>query len=276
MDVEWAKDGPDGELFILQARPETIHGGGRAPKLRMHRLKERGNVLAEGLAVGNAVASGPARVLKDPSEIETFRQGEVLITEITDPDWEPIMKIASAIVTERGGRTSHAAIVARELGIAAVVGTENATEAVKTGEPVTVSCCEGEVGRVYEGTLEHEVTEVDPEAVQDRGVADVIAALDGHTVQTIAVDGGTGVAPVVGGERLRMVDYPSWVQNRCCRPMPVQTCEGSCRPCSGRSTPPRYRRGSRTRPVMPRRWSCCSSTGWGGSSSASGATSRRR
>jgi pyruvate,water dikinase len=165
MDVEWAKDGPTGELFILQARPETVHGGGRAPKLRMHRLKERGNVLAEGLAVGNAVATGPARVLKDPSEIETFRQGEVLVTEITDPDWEPIMKIASAIVTERGGRTSHAAIVARELGIAAVVGAEGATGTLRTGTPVTVSCCEGEVGRVYEGALDHEVTEVDPEAV---------------------------------------------------------------------------------------------------------------
>jgi pyruvate,water dikinase len=113
-------------------------------------------VLAEGLAVGNAVAAGPARVLKDPSEIETFQDGEVLVTEITDPDWEPIMKVASAIVTERGGRTSHAAIVARELGIAAVVGTENATEAVQTGQSVTVSCYEGEVGRVYEGALQRD------------------------------------------------------------------------------------------------------------------------
>ena len=165
MDIEWAQDGLTGELFILQARPETVHGGGRTPTLRMHRLKEHGKVLTEGLAVGNAVASGPARVLRDPSEIETFRQGEVLVTEITDPDWEPIMKAASAIVTERGGRTSHAAIVARELGIAAVVGAQGATRAVKTGEPVTVSCCEGEVGRVYDGVLDHEVTEIDPEAV---------------------------------------------------------------------------------------------------------------
>jgi pyruvate,water dikinase len=165
MDIEWAKDGLTGELFILQARPETVHGGGRTPTLRIHRLKERGRVLVEGFAVGNAVATGPARVLKDPSEIESFRSGEVLVTEITDPDWEPIMKIASAIVTERGGRTSHAAIVARELGIAAVVGTEKATEAIQTGESVTVSCCEGEVGRVYEGVLDHEVTEVDPSMV---------------------------------------------------------------------------------------------------------------
>ena len=162
MDIEWAKDGLTGELFIVQARPETVHGGGKAPTLRIHRLKERGPVLVEGLAVGNAVATGPARVLKDPSEIESFRSGEVLVTEITDPDWEPIMKVASAIVTERGGRTSHAAIVARELGIPAVVGAQNATEVIQTGDPVTVSCCEGEVGHIYEGALDHEVTEVDP------------------------------------------------------------------------------------------------------------------
>ena len=105
-------------------------------------------MLVEGLAVGNAVATGPARVLKDPSEIESFRSGEVLVTEITDPDWEPIMKVASAIVTERGGRTSHAAIVARELGIPAVVGAQNATEVIQTGDLVTVSCCEGEVGHL--------------------------------------------------------------------------------------------------------------------------------
>jgi pyruvate, water dikinase len=161
MDVEWARDGLTGELFILQARPETVHGARSAPTLRMHRLKERGRVLIEGLAIGNAFATGQARVLKDPSEIESFKSGEVLVTEITDPDWEPIMKSASAIVTDRGGRTSHAAIVARELGIPAVVGTQNATEAIQTGDPVTVSCCEGEVGRLYEGALDHEVTEVD-------------------------------------------------------------------------------------------------------------------
>jgi pyruvate,water dikinase len=120
----------------------------------------------EGLAVGNAVATGPARVLKDPGEIETFRAGEVLITEITDPDWEPIMKIAAAIVTERGGRTSHAAIVARELGIPAIVGAKAATREMQSGRPVTVSCCEGEAGRVYEGTLDYEVTELDPASVE--------------------------------------------------------------------------------------------------------------
>ena len=162
MDIEWAKDGMSEELFIVQARPETVHGGRAAPIVRLYRIEEQGNVLVEGLAIGSAVATGSTRVLKDPSEIESFRSGEVLVTEITDPDWEPIMKSASAIVTDRGGRTSHAAIVARELGIPAVVGTGNATGAVETGQSVTVSCCEGEVGRVYEGTLGHEVTEVDP------------------------------------------------------------------------------------------------------------------
>jgi pyruvate, water dikinase len=162
MDIEWAKDGVSEELFIVQARPETVHGGRAAPIVRLYRIEEQGNVLVEGLAIGSAVAAGSTRVLKDPSEIESFRSGEVLVTEITDPDWEPIMKTASAIVTDRGGRTSHAAIVARELGIPAVVGTGNATGAVETGRSVTVSCCEGEVGRVYEGTLRHEVTEVDP------------------------------------------------------------------------------------------------------------------
>ena len=165
MDIEWAKDGRTGELFIVQARPETVHSQREAPTVRLHRLVERGVVLAEGLAVGNAVATGPARVLKDPGEIETFKPGEVLVTEITDPDWEPIMKVASAIVTERGGRTSHAAIVARELGIPAILGTSNATQEIETGEPVTVSCCEGEVGLVYRGTLHYEVTEVDPATV---------------------------------------------------------------------------------------------------------------
>jgi len=160
MDIEWAKDGLTGELFIVQARPETVHGEGKAPTLHIHRLKERGRILAERLAVGNAIAADPARVLKDPSEIEGFKSREVLVTEITDPDWEPIMKLASAIVTERGGRTSHAAIVAGELGIAAVVGTGDATEAIQSGNPVTVSCCEGEVGHVYDGTLDYEVTEL--------------------------------------------------------------------------------------------------------------------
>ena len=165
MDIEWAKDGITGELFIVQARPETVHGRREAPAVRLYDLKEQGETLAEGLAVGNAVAAGSARVLADPGEIQTFEPGEVLVTGITDPDWEPIMKTASAIVTDRGGRTSHAAIVARELGVPAVVGTGDATERIETGQSVTVSCAEGEVGRVYKGELHYEVSEVDPAAL---------------------------------------------------------------------------------------------------------------
>ncbi|MEW6636641.1 MAG: phosphoenolpyruvate synthase [Actinomycetota bacterium] len=166
MDVEWAKDGITGELFIVQARPETVHGRRGTPTVRLYALREKGRTLVEGLAVGNAIAAGAARVLEDPGEIESFRPGEVLVTGITDPDWEPIMKVASAIVTDRGGRTSHAAIVARELGIPAVVGAGNATSVLGTGRPVTVSCCEGEVGRVYDGLLDYEATEVDPRSLE--------------------------------------------------------------------------------------------------------------
>ncbi|GGM95863.1 hypothetical protein GCM10007092_06680 [Thermus composti] len=147
MDIEWAKDGPTGELFILQARPETVHSQ-KSPVLRVYRLRERGEVLAEGLAVGETIATGKARILKDPKEMDRFREGEVLVTETTNPDWEPIMKKAAAIVTERGGRTSHAAIVARELGVPAVVGAVGATRSIPEGEAVTVSCAEGEKGRV--------------------------------------------------------------------------------------------------------------------------------
>ena len=169
MDIEWAKDGVTDELFIVQARPETVHSGREAPAVRLYDLKEQGEPLAEGLAVGNVVAAGSARVLADPGEIQTFQPGEVLVTGITDPDWEPIMKTAAAIVTDRGGRTSHAAIVARELGVPAVVGTGDATERIETGQSVTVSCAEGEVGRVYKGELRYEVSEVDPAALERPG-----------------------------------------------------------------------------------------------------------
>ncbi len=164
MDIEWAKDGPTGELFVLQARPETVHSQ-KTPVLRVFRLLRRGEVLAEGLAVGEAIATGKARILQDPKEMDRFQEGEVLVTETTNPDWEPIMKKAAAIVTERGGRTSHAAIVARELGVPAVVGAVGATQSLPEGEEVTVSCAEGEVGRVYRGRLPFEVEEVRPEAL---------------------------------------------------------------------------------------------------------------
>ncbi|HYM69413.1 MAG TPA: phosphoenolpyruvate synthase [bacterium] len=162
MDIEWAKDGQTGELFIVQARPETVHSQKKGPVVRTYRLRETGKVLAEGLAVGEAIAVGKARVIESPQGMDAFQPGELLITHITDPDWEPIMKIAGAIVTERGGRTSHAAIVARELGVPAIVGASGATQAIRTGQAVTVCCAEGEVGRVYEGTLQHDVQEVDP------------------------------------------------------------------------------------------------------------------
>ena len=164
MDIEWAKDGPTGELFVLQARPETVHSQ-KTPVLRVFRLLKRGEVLAEGLAVGEAIAAGRARILKDQKEMDRFKEGEVLVTETTNPDWEPIMKKAAAIVTERGGRTSHAAIVARELGVPAVVGAVGATRSVPEGEEVTVSCAEGERGVVYRGRLPFEVEEIRPETL---------------------------------------------------------------------------------------------------------------
>jgi pyruvate, water dikinase len=166
MDIEWAKDGRTGELFIVQARPETVYSQKKGPVLRRYRLAaEGGTVLAQGLAVGDAIASGTARVIEDPAGMAAFEPGEVLVTHVTDPDWEPIMKIAGAIVTEHGGRTSHAAIVARELGIPAIVGAAGATQAVHTGGSVTVSCAQGETGRVYEGALRYEVEEIDPTAL---------------------------------------------------------------------------------------------------------------
>ncbi|HVV83924.1 MAG TPA: phosphoenolpyruvate synthase [Kofleriaceae bacterium] len=162
MDLEWAKDGLTGALFIVQARPETVHAGRAAQaRVRLFRRRGGGEVLAEGIAIGGAIGEGLARVIADPRAIAAFRAGEVLVTEITDPDWEPVMKQAAAVVTARGGRTSHAAIVARELGIPAVVGVAGAMTRVPGGERVTVSCAEGEVGRVYRGHVDHEVEEVD-------------------------------------------------------------------------------------------------------------------
>ncbi len=165
MDIEFAKDGPDGGLFIVQARPETVHGGQSKPTLTVQTLTERGLVLVEGMAVGEGIASGAARVIRDPSRMADFRPGEVLVTESTDPDWEPVMKKSAAIVTARGGRTSHAAIVARELGIPAIVGARDALDVIATGRIVTISCAEGDVGRVYEGALNFRVEEIDPSSL---------------------------------------------------------------------------------------------------------------
>ncbi len=152
MDIEWAKDGESGELFILQARPETVHATQKAA-LETYRLPQRGTVLAEGKSVGQKIATGRARLILEAEHMSELQPGEVLVTDITDPDWEPVMKIASAIVTNRGGRTCHAAIVSRELGIPAVVGCNDATHTVSDGAEVTVSCAEGDAGYVYAGRL---------------------------------------------------------------------------------------------------------------------------
>ncbi|MEA3429688.1 MAG: phosphoenolpyruvate synthase [Nanoarchaeota archaeon] len=157
MDMEWAKDGITKELFIVQARPETVMSQKKVDVLENYRLKQKGEILVVGSSVGSKIASGEVNVIRDVADIEKFKKGQVLVTEMTDPDWEPIMKIAAAIVTNRGGRTCHAAIISRELGIPCVVGTEDATEKLKSGQKITASCAEGEEGFVYKGLLKFEV-----------------------------------------------------------------------------------------------------------------------
>lgn len=161
MDVEWAKDGVDGELYIVQSRPETVASRREAATLETYEIAGKADVLAEGRSVGEKIAAGAARIIGDASDLHRFREGEVLVADSTTPDWEPVMKSAAAIVTNRGGRTCHAAIVARELGIPAVVGTGDATTRVRNGATVTVSCAEGDVGRVYGGTVPFTVSHLD-------------------------------------------------------------------------------------------------------------------
>lgn len=163
MDIEWAKDGKTKELYIVQARPETVQSQRKSHVIEEYRLLEKGKVLAKGKSVGNKIAIGIARVIKSPKEISKFKKGEILVTEITDPDWVPIMKRASAIITDRGGRTSHAAIVSRELGLPCIVGTIDATKKIKTGDKVTVSPIEGENGIVYEGHLKFSIKKINIE-----------------------------------------------------------------------------------------------------------------
>jgi len=160
MDIEWGKDGTDGHLYILQARPETVKSQSKGTAELRYKLKGKGLVLAEGRAIGQKIGTGPVRLVHSISEMDQVQAGDVLVTDMTDPNWEPVMKRASAIVTNRGGRTCHAAIIARELGIPAVVGCGNATEQLKDGTLVTVSCAEGDTGRIYDGLLETEITEV--------------------------------------------------------------------------------------------------------------------
>ena len=161
MDIEWGKDGRDGKLYILQARPETVKSQQKATDAQQRfSLKGSGTVLTSGRAIGQKIGAGPVRVITDPADMERVQPGDVLVADMTDPNWEPVMKRAAAIVTNRGGRTCHAAIIARELGVPAVVGCGDATEVLKDGTFVTVSCAEGDEGRIYDGLLETEVTEV--------------------------------------------------------------------------------------------------------------------
>jgi pyruvate,water dikinase len=161
MDIEWGKDGLDGKLYILQARPETVKSQQKSTDAQQrYKLKGSGTVLAAGRAIGQKIGAGPVRVIHDPADMERVQPGDVLVADMTDPNWEPVMKRASAIVTNRGGRTCHAAIIARELGVPAVVGCGDATEVLKDGTLVTVSCAEGDEGKIYDGLLETEVTAV--------------------------------------------------------------------------------------------------------------------
>ena len=157
MDIEWAKDGNDGKLYIVQARPETVRSNEDANVMERFQLNGTSAVVVEGRAIGHKIGSGTVRVLNSIDEMDKVQQGDILVTDMTDPDWEPIMKRAAAIVTNRGGRTCHAAIIARELGIPAVVGCGNATDLIKAGQDVTVSCAEGDTGYIYEGILDYEV-----------------------------------------------------------------------------------------------------------------------
>ncbi|MFF7106951.1 phosphoenolpyruvate synthase [Pseudomonas sichuanensis] len=167
MDIEWAKDGDDGKLYIVQARPETVKSRASANVMERYLLKEKGTVLVEGRAIGQRIGAGKVRVIKDVSEMDKVQPGDVLVSDMTDPDWEPVMKRASAIVTNRGGRTCHAAIIARELGIPAVVGCGNATQVLKDGQGVTVSCAEGDTGFIFEGELGFDVKQNSVDAMPE-------------------------------------------------------------------------------------------------------------
>ena len=160
MDIEWGKDGSDGKLYILQARPETVKSQQKGQTEHRYKLKNKGTVLAQGRAIGQKIGTGPVRLVSHISEMDMVKPGDILVTDMTDPNWEPVMKRASAIVTNRGGRTCHAAIIARELGIPAVVGCGNATEVLQADSLVTVSCAEGDTGFIYDGLLETEISEV--------------------------------------------------------------------------------------------------------------------
>ena len=167
MDIEWAKDGDDGQLYIVQARPETVKSRASATVMERYLLKEKGQVLVEGRSIGQRIGAGKVKIIRDVSEMDRVQPGDVLVSDMTDPDWEPVMKRASAIVTNRGGRTCHAAIIARELGIPAVVGCGNATSLLKDGQTVTVSCAEGDTGLIYEGELDFDIRQSSVDAMPE-------------------------------------------------------------------------------------------------------------
>lgn len=161
MDIEWAKDGNTSEIFIIQARPETVHSQRNPLTIKEYQLMQKGQPLAAGEAIGSKVAAGIARILQSPKDADKLQQGEIIVTDVSSPDWDPVLKKAGAIVTNKGGRTSHASIVARELGVPAVVGTGHATETIQDGEWVTVSCCEGKTGIIYKGKMKYQEKELD-------------------------------------------------------------------------------------------------------------------
>jgi pyruvate,water dikinase len=161
MDIEWAKDGLNHQLYIVQARPETVQGKNKKRVREFYKIKEKGLIIAKGIALGDKIASGKARIIFNPQDGEQLQQGEILVTDITNPDWDPTLKKAAAIITNKGGRTSHAAIVARELGTVAVVGCGNATDVIKDGQEITISCAEGKEGHIYDGILKWEIKEQD-------------------------------------------------------------------------------------------------------------------
>ena len=223
MDIEWAKDGVTGELFILQARPETVHGQNTTNHYENYSLTGiHGAPLATGVAVGEKIGQGPAHVLLDPSKLRTFKQGEILVTSMTDPAWEPIMKRAAAIVTDRGGRTCHSAIISRELGIPCIVGAGNATEKIRSGTEVTVSCAEGDRGNVYYGKIDykvekHEIT--DEERPETKVMMNVGDPDNAFAVARLPND-GVGLARLefiinnhIGIHPMALVNYPN-LRNR--------------------------------------------------------------
>ncbi len=166
MDIEWAKDGKLNQLFIVQARPETVMSQKRRDVMEVYELKEKGKIVAQGMSVGQKIGKGQANVILDVKDLNRFKKGQVLVTSKTDPDWEPIMRMAAAIVTDKGGRTSHAAIVSRELGIPCIVGTSNGTKTIKQNQEITASCAEGDVGYVYDGLLHYEINQIDLSRVE--------------------------------------------------------------------------------------------------------------